>query len=78
MMGWSLPPQMFRRFAAFLDNFCATDFMVTPEAGQILVAGFIGRAHRIPPCDAVNRPRILLRPKRRLVGSVPHGIFMLH
>src|SRR5664279_2487572 len=28
--------------------------MISLATGQILVAGFIGRAHRIPPCDAVN------------------------
>ena len=30
--------------------------MITLATGQILVAGFVGRAHRIPPCDAVNDP----------------------
>jgi hypothetical protein len=30
--------------------------MISLSTGQILVADFIGRAHRIPPCDAVNDP----------------------
>jgi hypothetical protein len=30
--------------------------MISLATDQILVAGFIGRAHRIPPCDAVNDP----------------------
>jgi hypothetical protein len=37
-----------------VSPFCIMGRLIT--TGQIPVAGFIGRAHRIPPCDVVNDP----------------------
>jgi transposase len=44
-------------------DFCGLRILIFPAASPgarattpILVAGFIGRAHRIPPCDEVNDP----------------------